>query len=271
MTIPLLTIDTEGDNFWDNSSRSVSVNNLTNLPLLEKYIKISELKIIFFCSAECFKSKHFMRFMEKNLRYPNVSVGLHPHPCGFSDIFDKKASYNSLTRSQTQEVIFHNYRTIEKHLGIKPTSHRAPRWTLNADAIQAISTLEIESDHSITPGINWSTTDPLLTNYRVEERLIKDTLRRHNVCFRTYKPVVAWPVKALIKWVMGRRHVSQYRPTELSSRARITFVQKTQTPTEVMIHSSELSIGTNPYNRTESQLEKYLIALDLQVRGLMND
>ncbi len=157
----IITIDTEGDNIWDNPS-VITTENANYLSRFQDICNKYNFKPVYLTNYEMAISENFRKFAEKQIRSNNAEIGMHLHawnsPPFYEPIESKKKSLpylieypNEIIRKKIEYIT----KLLEDTFGIKMFSHRAGRWAFNEFYAEVLTEYGYITDCSVTPYVSW--------------------------------------------------------------------------------------------------------------------
>lgn len=171
----LITIDTEGDNQWDNT-KEATTKNVEYLPRFQEMAEKYEFKPTWLTNYEMCTNPNFVEYFKKKQNDNLCEIGMHLHAWNTPPLYELKKVTNerSYIMEYPNEIIEKKVKNLTSLLtekfGRRPISHRSGRWVLNDDYLEILDKYGYKIDCSVTPGINWSkargTTGAKGTDYR---------------------------------------------------------------------------------------------------------
>jgi hypothetical protein len=156
----IVTIDTEEDQWGNFSHREITCNNIRKIPKLQDIFNRFGVRptylINYPVATDRFAIKIFTQFQKMNL----CEVGMHCHPWNTPPYLKNVKYSDTMLCNLPYEVQYEKlhclYNVISKNFEFCPTSFRAGRWGFGSETARAISALNIFTDSSVTPHINWN-------------------------------------------------------------------------------------------------------------------
>lgn len=160
----IITIDTEGDNLWmwDKSSPILTENTL----YLSRFQKLCErfgFKPVWLTNYEMINDPRYIDFIMDVEERGVGELGMHLHAWNTPPM-------HSLPKVQTglpylieypedimKKKVEYMTRLIVEKTGIRPTSHRAGRWSMDERYFRILMEYGYNVDCSVTPHQNWQT------------------------------------------------------------------------------------------------------------------
>jgi len=158
----LITIDTEGDNLWDQTSLDITSNNAAALPRFQNLCESYGYHPTYLVNYEMALSPAFVRFGKDILKRSTGEIGMHLHawnsppidPLTNDDFF-----YKPYLIEFPEDVLKKKIRfltgLLEQTFGVKMLSHRAGRWAFNEIYAKALRDEGYQIDCSVTPFVSW--------------------------------------------------------------------------------------------------------------------
>jgi hypothetical protein len=157
----LITIDTEGDDLW-SYSKEVTTNNADFIPRFQLLSEKYGFKPTYLTNYEMANSDIFQKFGRRLLKEGNGEIGMHLHAWNSPPAFnltDDDALHKPYLVEYPVEIMHQKIDFLTKHLesvfGLKMTSHRAGRWSLNETYARILSEAGYLVDSSVTPHHSW--------------------------------------------------------------------------------------------------------------------
>lgn len=157
----LITIDTEGDNLWSNST-TIKTENAGFIPRFQALSEKYDFKPTYLTNYEMANSEMFQKFGKKLLQEGKGEIGMHLHawncPPAFS-LTDNDDLHKPFLIEYPIEVMKEKISFMTKHLEtifeVKMTSHRAGRWAFNEAYARMLTEAGYLVDSSVTPHFSW--------------------------------------------------------------------------------------------------------------------
>ncbi|NIG98572.1 MAG: deacetylase [Serratia symbiotica] len=157
----LITIDTEGDNLWQNHDR-ISTENTRFLPrfqaLCEKYV----FKPVYLTNYEMALDPAYVEFAHDVIARGAGEIGMHLHawnspPLALltDDDWRHKPYLIEYPADQVRAKVDHMTKLLEDTFQTKMLSHRAGRWAFNEYYASLLLEYGYQVDCSVTPRVNW--------------------------------------------------------------------------------------------------------------------
>lgn len=266
----IITVDTEGDNLWNfQAGDEITTRNAEYIPRFQALCDEFGFKPVYLTNFEMANSPVFVSEAGRWLRDERCEIGVHLHAWNNPPQHDLSGPYDgqpylieypeTVMRQKFQVI----HSLLERQFGIKPVSHRAGRWAMNAAYFDLLREFGIRVDCSCTPFISWAASKGVTcggsdySHAAEHPSVIGGVLEVPMTVRRTRVPLTgSWKyrLKTLVKgssvwlrpalesvaamrWLMNRVHVEP-----------VDYL-------EFMIHSSELMPGGSPYNETGHSVE----------------
>jgi hypothetical protein len=157
----LITIDTEGDNLWARP-REITTRNAAFLPRFQSLCEAHSLKPTYLTNYEMACDPVFQEFGRDALRRGAAEIGMHLHAWNSPPIHPLTADdyrYQPYLIEYPEPIIRDKvvFMTdlLEETFGVKMTSHRAGRWSMNAVYAGILVNQGYRVDCSVTPHVTW--------------------------------------------------------------------------------------------------------------------
>ena len=158
----LVTIDTEGDNLWQQPEQA-STRNTAFLPRFQRLCEDYGLRPTWLVNHEMASDRAFQRFGRELLRRGTAEIGMHLHAWDSPPI---QALTTADHRHQPYLVDYPEELMAAKIARLSEmlrdrfegdiVSHRAGRWALDARYARLLHQHGFRVDCSVTPGVDWS-------------------------------------------------------------------------------------------------------------------
>ena len=157
----LITIDTEGDDLW-SAPREITVRNATFLDRFQRLCESHGLKPTYLTNYEMAAAPAFQAFARGALARNAAEIGMHLHAWNSPPVrplTDDDYRYQPYLIEYPEDVIREKVgfltRLLEDTFGLKMTSHRAGRWSMNDVYARILVEHGYRSDCSVTPHVSW--------------------------------------------------------------------------------------------------------------------
>lgn len=161
MTAFLITIDTEGDDLW-SAPRTITVRNAAFLERFQRLCERHGLKPTYLTDYEMAVAPEFQEFARGALSRNMAEIGMHLHAWNSPPVrplTDDDYRYQPYLIEYPEDVIREKVgvltRLLEDTFGLKMSSHRAGRWSMNAVYARILVEHGYRTDCSVTPHVSW--------------------------------------------------------------------------------------------------------------------
>ncbi|CAI1838719.1 Uncharacterised protein [Serratia quinivorans] len=163
MTKPafLITIDTEGDNLWQNHDR-ISTENTRFLPRFQALCEKYGFKPVYLTNYEMAVDAEYVEFARDVIARNTGEVGMHLHAWNSppltpltDDDWRHKPYLIEYPADQIRAKVDHMTKLLEDSFQTKMLSHRAGRWAFNEYYATLLLEYGYQVDCSVTPRVNW--------------------------------------------------------------------------------------------------------------------
>jgi hypothetical protein len=156
----IITIDTEGDNLWENPE-SVSTKNASFLYRFQHLCESYGFKPTYLVSYEMAVDEQFQTFAHSLLGQKTAEIGCHTHvqnsppPITPAEWRHYPVYVTELPESVIDEKIEYMTRLLMSTFKVRPVSHRGGRWAFDEKVARVLVRHGYLVDCSVTPGISW--------------------------------------------------------------------------------------------------------------------
>ncbi|MDC9620374.1 polysaccharide deacetylase family protein [Xenorhabdus sp. XENO-7] len=163
MTLPtfIITIDTEGDDLWQNSDK-ISTKNTQYLPRFQNLCERFGFKPVWLTNYEMAMDDSYIEFAKDVIARDTGEIGMHLHAWNnppivslTADDMRYKPYLIEYSKDQIKAKIDLMTNLLEEKLQTKMLSHRAGRWAFNEYYAQLLVEYGYQVDCSVTPKVNW--------------------------------------------------------------------------------------------------------------------
>ena len=163
MTKPafLITIDTEGDNLWQNHDR-ITTENTRFLPRFQALCEKYAFKPVYLTNYEMAMDPAYVEFARDVIARGVGEVGMHLHAWNSppltpltDDDWRHKPYLIEYPTDQIRAKVDHMTKLLEDAFQTKMLSHRAGRWAFNEYYASLLLEYGYQVDCSVTPRVNW--------------------------------------------------------------------------------------------------------------------
>ncbi|MDE1489897.1 polysaccharide deacetylase family protein [Xenorhabdus bovienii] len=298
MTKPafIITIDTEGDNLWQNSDK-ISTENTRYLPRFQNLCERFGFKPVWLTNYEMAMDDSYIEFAKDVIARNTGEIGMHLHAWNSPPIIPLtvddmgyKPYLIEYPKDQIKAKVDFMTHLLEEKLQTKMLSHRAGRWAFNEYYAQLLVEYGYQVDCSVTPKVNWHFTkgDPNGDGGTDYSRFpahayfmdLQDIAKEGDSSLLQvpmsiqykYSPVMNF-IKQKYDHLRGKHRspsVNWLRPKGGNLEQMKKVVQQTLADgcdyVEFMLHSSEFMPGGSPTFKDEAQIEQ----LYQDLEGLFN-
>ncbi|MGY3308086.1 polysaccharide deacetylase family protein [Pantoea ananatis] len=282
----LITIDTEGDNLWQNHDR-ITTRNATFLSRFQSLCEKYSFKPTWLTNYEMAVDPAYIEFAKDVIARDQGEVGMHLHAWNNPPLHDltgddwrHKPYLIEYPRDIIRQKIEFMTQLLENTFQTKMLSHRAGRWAFNEYYASLLVEFGYRVDCSVTPYVDWSQSlgDPKGSGgtdysdfprhaYFVDIDNIAKTggsplLEVPMSIQYKYSPLIN-SIKQGIKRLQGKNKgpsVNWLRPAgeNLNNMKQVVdqAISQGADYVEFMLHSSEFMPGGSPTFKNEPDIEK---------------
>ncbi|MEX0447481.1 polysaccharide deacetylase family protein [Xenorhabdus sp. SGI246] len=281
----IITIDTEGDNLWQNSDR-ISTENTQYLPRFQNLCERFGFKPVWLTNYEMAMDDSYIEFAKDVIARNTGEIGMHLHAWNNPPIVpltDDDMRYKpyliEYPKNQIKAKIDLMTNLLEEKLQTKMLSHRAGRWAFNEYYAQLLVEYGYQVDCSVTPKVNWRFTkgDPNGNGGTDYSRFpshayfmdLQDIAKEGNSSLLQVPMSIQYkhsPIMNFIKQkydhLRGKQRspsVNWLRPKGGNLKQMKAVIRQTLASgndyVEFMLHSSEFMPGGSPTFQTEEKIE----------------
>jgi hypothetical protein len=165
MTKPafIITIDTEGDNLWQNHEH-ILTKNTHFLPRFQALCERYGFKPVYLTNYEMATDAEYVEFARDVIARGQGEVGMHLHAWNSppispltDDDWRHKPYLIEFPREAIRAKVEYMTRLLEDAFQTKMLSHRAGRWAMNEYYASLLLEFGYQVDCSVTPKVNWQT------------------------------------------------------------------------------------------------------------------
>ncbi|WP_058913703.1 hypothetical protein [Entomohabitans teleogrylli] len=157
----LITIDTEGDNLWQNHDR-ITTENARYLARFQQLCEKYGFKPTWLTNYEMAVDPVYVEFASDVIARNTGEVGMHLHAWHSPPEYDLTGDdwrwqpylIEYPDDIMRDKVVFMT-ELLEKTFQVKMRSHRAGRWAFDSRYARLLIELGYETDCSVTPRVNW--------------------------------------------------------------------------------------------------------------------
>ncbi|MBC8952968.1 polysaccharide deacetylase family protein [Xenorhabdus sp. PB62.4] len=163
MSLPafIITIDTEGDDLWQNREQ-ISTKNTYYLPRFQDLCERFGFKPVWLTNYEMAMDDSYIEFAKDVIARNTGEIGMHLHAWNNPPIVsltDDDMRYKpyliEYPKEQIKAKIDFMTNLLEERLQTKMLSHRAGRWAFNEYYAQLLVEYGYQVDCSVTPKVDW--------------------------------------------------------------------------------------------------------------------
>ncbi|MFU2315372.1 polysaccharide deacetylase family protein [Rahnella sp. PCH160] len=158
----IITIDTEGDNLWQNHER-ISTENTRFLPRFQSLCEKYAFKPVYLTNYEMAQDAAYVEFASDVIKRGQGEVGMHLHAWNSpplvaltDDDWRHKPYLIEFPAEQIKAKVAFMTELLEDNFQTKMLSHRAGRWAFNEYYASLLVEQGYLVDCSVTPHVNWS-------------------------------------------------------------------------------------------------------------------
>lgn len=298
----LISIDTEGDNFWEwTYGDKITTENSHYVPRFQNLCEKYGFKPTYLTNYEMACDNSFVSFAKKKLTTGSCEIGMHMHAWNSPPIYelqnrmDIKPGDCSFLTEYPEKIIGQkvDYLTdfIEHRFGERPIVFRSGRWAMNNICFKALDKAGYIADCSVTPGMDMSmsrgfTENSFGTDYSKSPRNpyyipntslleIPMTVRENHCVKKDGNNSLKHRLRNVYKAMKGRGTV-WLRPNRKNLRdlLYLTNVVKKEKHTDYlmfMLHTSEMMPGGSPTFRNDEDIEKLYEDLEVLFSAIYKD
>jgi len=271
----LITIDTEGDNQWDNN-HPIDTKNANYLPRFQELAEKYGFKPVWLTNYEMANDKFFVKYMKDKQNKGLCEIGMHLHAWNNPPEYNlnKKTNERPYLIEYPTNIMEEKIKVLDelltKKFGKKPISHRSGRWALDERYIKILEKYGYKVDCSVTPNVNWNhklgATGVGGTDYskytsktnNISQGILEVpmTIRKMHLFSRHSKGLKGF-LGALKRLIIGKNQ--WLRPDKYFNIKELTkLIDKCKNEDYIMfmIHSSELMPFGSPNFNTEEDINK---------------
>lgn len=281
----IITIDTEGDNLWQNHDR-IATENTRFLPRFQQLCERFTFKPVWLTNYEMAIDPAYVEFARDVIARDSGEIGMHLHAWNSppqhdltGDDWRHKPYLIEYPEAVIKEKVSFMTDLLEQTLQVKMRSHRAGRWAFNAYYARLLIEQGYQVDCSVTPRVNWQFSPGAPqgaggTNYQhFPDRPWfidpQDISRAGNSPLLEVPMSIQYKHSSLMNGVKqgwdrlrGKRRspsVHWLRPSRGNLQQMLGVVDKTLAGgsdyVEFMLHSSEFMPGGSPTFKTAADIE----------------
>lgn len=157
----IITIDTEGDNLWQNR-REIKTENARFLPRFQSLCERFGFKPVWLTNYEMATDPAFVEFAKDVIARDAGEVGMHLHAWNSPPDHDLTGDdwrwqpyLIEYPAAVMREKVSFMTQLLEDTFSTKMLSHRAGRWAFDSRYAKLLIELGYQVDCSVTPRVNW--------------------------------------------------------------------------------------------------------------------
>lgn len=288
----IITIDTEGDNLWQNHDR-IATENARFLPRFQQLCEKYTFRPTWLTNYEMAVDPHYIEFARDVIARGCGEIGMHLHAWNSPPLHDLtgddwryKPYLIEYPAENIREKVSFMTQLLEETFQVKMRSHRAGRWAFNEYYAKLLIELGYQVDCSVTPRVNWQFSEGAPqgnggTNYQhfqdrayfIDEQNIaksgKSSLLEVPMSIQYKHSSLMNHAKSAYDRLRGKPRspsVHWLRPMEGNVEQMKSVVDKTLASgndyVEFMLHSSEFMAGGSPTFKTNESIERLYLELE---------
>ena len=289
---PIVSIDVEEDDWGVYHSDGESLTNLDSLPRLQELFDRHRVKPTYLIDYPVACDHFHGAFFQEVLRTGKAEIGVHLHPWNTPPFASEEVNseYHSRLHNLPPDIqkkkLTALTEAIEKHMGKRPTSFRAGRFSFNSHTIEILDELGYRVDSSFAPFMHWEGNyqkeRPLWYPYRVPSNHRVETSAQNpglweipatigfnrspfELCSSLYEHLGKGLLRVFrLRGVLKHLHLLKKiglspewsNHKDMLELSRV-FVRKGVPILNLFFHSTSLLPGLSPFVRSEEDLEKF--------------
>lgn len=297
----LITIDTEGDNLWNNPSE-ITTHNSKFIPRFQSLCEKYDFKPTYLVNYEMAICPIFKEFARDCINRNTCEIGMHLHAWNSPPIYKLSSNdYNNkpylieYPEEIIREKIVFMTNLLEDTFDIKMYSHRAGRWAFNSIYAKILYNKGYRIDCSVTPNVSWKnykgdntgnggvdyTNFPNQAYFMDLENIHKSTKTDfleipmtiirlpviHTTNLMVHKILWKLNLKVLANKVIPTQKTIWFRSSNSSLNQLLEIldfeIQQNSDYIEYMLHSSEFMPGGSPYFSSTYEIDKMFDELEI--------
>ncbi|MBD5549023.1 MAG: deacetylase [Lachnospiraceae bacterium] len=276
----IITIDTEGDNLWAdrvtrNGPKAITTENAQNLERFQILCEQYGFIPVYLTNYEMSKAQPFTELAQCALKKGRAEIGMHMHAWNSPPIenlpYNHKGGH-AYIGEYSRRLQWEKMKYLTKHLEDifqEPiTSHRSGRWWFDEFILKCLKRLGYLVDCTMTPYESWKSSignreygiDYSKDIYRGEYMLSNRNIHASgNSGVYEVPPTILRHYK--YDFPILHRTTEWFRPNGNNLEEMLWIKEKVRKNKKVdylqfMLHSSELTAGTNPTFKYKNSIEK---------------
>lgn len=291
----IITIDTEGDDLWTNKVTRYGLKEITteNAKNLERFQLLCEkygFVPTYLTNYEMSMAQSFVEMAKAALKGGHAEIGMHMHAWNSPPIeylpYNPRGTHSYIgeypKKLQWRKMEYLT-KQLEDTFQIPITSHRSGRWWFDEFTLKCLKKLGYLVDCSVTPYVSWDSAigNSLYgINYADDSYQGEYMLSNRNIHHKGNSGVYEVPPTILKRYTYNFPKVScsvqWFRPHGNNMEEMIWIKEKVKRNKKLnylqfMLHSSELTPGTNPTFRNAKSIERLYDELDILFSEVSKD
>jgi len=297
-----ITIDTEEDKWGDYTSTEGTVENINQLPLLQKIFNQYGAIPTYLINYPVATSLSSIQTLSSFLNDGTCEIGTHCHPWNTPPFIEELNRKNSMMCHLPYELLYEKmdflHEAIKSNFGVSPITFRAGRWGFNETVARCLVEFGYKVDTSISPFVDWTPNcGPNYLNAHTQsyyfnpDNIFKPVCNDSRTIFEV-PPTIGYLQKSsrLRKFLqnrLGKEPFTQLRLLGILNRLRFlnfhwlspelstgeemvslakSFVKNGHTFLNMSFHSNSMLPGKNPFVRTEEDLKNFLNRIEVLLK-----
>ena len=158
----IVSVDTEEDN-WLPARARITVENIRQLRRLSRSLGRLGLRTTYFTTYQVALEPWAVELLCEIRAGGDAEIGAHLHPWNTPPLEEPLLPHNSMMKNLPAQLQLAKLQrltlTLSDALGDPPAAFRAGRYGLGPDSVPALLSCGYQLDSSVTPFVNWETTD----------------------------------------------------------------------------------------------------------------
>lgn len=287
-----VTVDTEEDDWGAYTKPVYGVENLRRVPRLQEMLHRRGVRPTYLITYPVATDPAAAAMLAAWAADGACEVGTHPHPWNTPPIEEDLTPHNSFISNLPPDLQFEKIRTltetIERQIGVRPTSYRSGRWGFSDDIARHLIRLGYTVDSSIYPMTDWSVWggpdysrrshipyEYHMANGSGGRTLLEipasvDFLQApRGLATAVFHGLIRLPAGQLMSTVLAKagllNHVAispEIHLTPVMIRMTESLLSRGTRVINMFFHSPTLLPGCSPFVRTEGEAEAFLQRID---------
>lgn len=269
----IFTVDTEGDNLWQwKPGKAITTENAACLDRFQLFCEQHGIAPVYLINYEMAQSDVLVSLLKYKAHTGLCEIGMHMHAWNTPPEYALQNHFGGCPyiTEYPDDIVYKKHlalkQAIEERFEVTPVSYRSGRWATNETLFRVLEQIGIRADCSVTPGITHRRNKGMSVPggneysassgkpYWVSDHVLEipmTSMKIRSLHGTTIKNRVSHFIKGEQLWM--RPAIQSFQEIQ----RLITAVERTETDyLEMMIHSSELLPGANPYCKTAEDVEK---------------